>query len=158
MVDAATFTEEATALLRTLYRVSLSILRADADAQDAVQQALMKAWAAKDRAQPDRFRPWLTRIVINESRNIQRRRMRVMPVADIPHQPDVALPDIDVVQAIEDLPEKWRIPFLLKYAGRYTEQEIAGALRLPASTVKSRLYSARQALKQALSDREVMFE
>ena len=59
-----------------LYRLAQSILRQEADAQDAVQQAAVKAWAALDRLPPGRERAYFARIVINECRNIQRRRMR----------------------------------------------------------------------------------
>jgi DNA-directed RNA polymerase specialized sigma24 family protein len=59
MISSERFTHEVTALSPTLYRLCISILRSDADAQDAVQQGLMKAWAAKDTARPETFRPWL---------------------------------------------------------------------------------------------------
>lgn len=49
-----------------LYRISMALVRNHADAQDAVQQALMKAWAARDRMRPGAERAWLMRIVINE--------------------------------------------------------------------------------------------
>ena len=157
MVDEATFTAQAEALLPMLYRVGMGILHTQADAQDAVQQGLMKAWAAKDRVQPDKLRVWMTRSIVNECRNIQRHRMRVTPVEEMIQGQPFEPPDVDVAQAIADLPEKWRIPFLLKYAGQYTEKEIALALRLPPTTVKSRLHSARQSLRETLTDKEVVF-
>lgn len=158
MVDKATFTEEATALLGTLYRISASILHSEADAQDAVQQGLLRAWSARGRAQPERLRPWLTKIIINECRNIQRHRMRVTPVMDMPGRAEYAPHDPDVATALNSLPEKWRVPLLLMYAGRYTEREIAKALGIPVTTVKSRLHSARKALRGRLEDKEVVFE
>ncbi len=158
MVDETMFTDETAAMLTPLYRISLSILRADADAQDAVQQGLLKAWAARGRANPATFRAWVTRIVVNECRNIQRHRMRVAPVEDISRAQPFDLPDLDVRDAITALPEKWRTPFLLMYAARFSEKEIAVILKIPKTMVKSRMHSARRALRERLSDREVVFE
>lgn len=157
-MDAALFMRESEALLTPLYRISYSILRSQADAEDAVQQGLMKAWAAKERANPDKFRPWVTRIVVNESRNIQRYRMRVMPVEDMPGGQAFEPPDLDVMEAVYGLPEPLRVAFAMKYIASYKEKEIAQALRLPLSTVKNRLARARQLLRDKLTDAEVMFE
>lgn len=158
MVDRATFMRESDALLTPLLRISMGILRAQADAEDAVQQALMKAWAARDRVSEEKFRPWLTRIVINESRNIQRYRMRVMPSDTIAAERPFQTPDMDVVDAVLGLPEHLRIPFVMKYLARYKETEIASTLRLPASTIKNRLARARGLLRDELTDTEVAFE
>ncbi len=158
MIEKAMFAEEAAALYGTLFRIGASILRSDADAQDAVQQGLMKAWASREKVSPERFRPWLAKIVIHECRNIQRYRMRVSPSRDLPVHTDFKPPDPDVTQALVELPEKWRIPLLLMYAGRYSEREIAQVLGIPVTTVKSRLHSARRALRDRLADKEVVFE
>ena len=159
MVDAVQFQREAEALLPALYRISYGILRARQDAEDAVQQALLKAWAGKHRAAQEAFRAWLTRIVINESRNIQRHRMRVVPSDTLPEgsSPAFDAPDLDVMEAVYRLPERLRVPFLMKYAAEYKEREIAQATRLPLSTVKNRLARARQLLRDDLSDQEVSF-
>lgn len=158
MVDAKAFAAEAAALLPTLHKISMSILRSEADAQDAVQQAFLKAWAARETAWPERLRAWLTRICINECRNIQRQRKRVTPVSQVMAPVPFHPPDLDVTLAIEGLSEKLRLPFVMKYAGRYTEREIALALGVPVTTVKGRLHSARQTLRKSLADREVVFE
>lgn len=158
MVDATTFASETQALLSPLYRISYSILRSQADAQDAVQQGLMKAWTHKDRVHPEKFRAWVTRIVINESHNIQRYRMRVSPSDTVETGQPFVSPDIDVMEAILALQENLRIPFLMKYLSCYKEREIAQTLRLPVSTIKNRLARARQLLRETLSDTEVSFE
>lgn len=158
MIDTETYTAESTALLPTLYRIGYSILRNDADTQDAIQQALLKAWSARGSASPEKFRPWLTRIAINECHNIQRYRMRVSPVQDMEQPQAFDAPDVDVAAAIAALPEKWRIPVLLKYYACYTEREIAAAMGVPQTTIKNRLHRARQALRDGLTGREVTFE
>ena len=157
MVDDATFTRESSAMLPGLYRLSMSILHAQADAQDAVQQGLLRAWAARDRARPESLRAWITRIVINECRNIQRSRMRVFPAERVAEPaPQHVLEDLGLYEAIDGLPEKLRTPLLLRYMERYSEREIAASLGVPVTTVKNRLYRARRALDRRLS--EVRFE
>ncbi len=92
MISSEQFTQEVTALSPTLYRLCISILRLEQDAQDAVQQGLMKAWQKKDAVRPDTFRPFLTRIIVNECRNIQRHRLRMIPVEQIDPAGKLAFP------------------------------------------------------------------
>lgn len=158
MVTDVFFIDHTPELLAPLHRISYCILRSSADAEDAVQQGLMKAWAAKNRAAPDTFRPWVTRIVINEARNIQRHRMRVTPVDKLLMSEAFMPPDSDVMDAVYALPEPLRVLFTMKYVAGYKEREIAVAMRLPLSMVKNRLARARQLLRDTLSDTEVTFE
>lgn len=151
-MDAAHFMRESEPMLKHLYKIAYCILRARADAEDAVQQGLMKAWAVKEKAKPDTFRAWVSRIVINEARNIQRYRMRVMPTASLELDGAFDPPDVGVMEAVYALPEKLLDPFSLKYVGGYTEREVADTLRLPLPTVKKRLAQARQALRDTLNE------
>lgn len=140
-----------------LYRLSLSILRSHADAQDAVQQGMLRAWEKRRQVSDEgKLRAWLARIVVNECRNIQRKRMRVFPVADMPRE-SRETEGGELKAAILALEEKLRTPLLLKYMDGFSEKEIAGILGLPVTTVKSRLYRARRALEKALGDAEVRF-
>lgn len=69
-------------LLPGLYRLAVSILYHREDAMDAVQQTAEKAWRVSDRIQSGREKAYIVRIVINECRNIQRYRKRVVPRSD----------------------------------------------------------------------------
>ena len=162
MVDEAMFTREVEALLPVMYRVSMNILHREGDAQDAMQQALTKAWEKRAGVRPDYFRPWLMRIAVNECHNIHRHRRRVTPVAWAGQWQGVDPPSVeaavDIQNALHRLPEKVRIPFLLKYLAEYTEAEVAAILKIPKTTVKNRLHKARQELRSYLSDWEVMFK
>ena len=157
-MDNAAFAARIAPMLKPLYYTAYYILRTRSDAEDAVQQGVMKAWAARDRARADMFKTWLTRIVINECRNIQRRWMRETPteIKVLPLESDPPL-DIDLQNAVNGLPDMIRIPFLLKYLTDLTEKETAQALRLPVSTVKNRLARARKCLRDELIDWEVSF-
>ena len=155
MIDKQQFTQEAEALLPTLHRIAQGILRNEADAQDAVQQALLKAWEKRDTVRPDSFRPWLSRIVVNGCRDIQRRRLRVTPVDAVPDKPFFERaydpPDPALTQAIFSLKETLRIPLLLRYMEEYSIPEVARILGLPASMVKNRLFRARRVLQKNIS-------
>jgi len=153
------FLRETEAKFTQLYQVAYSILRARQDAEDAVQQGLLKAWAARSGAQAETFGPWLMRIVVNECRNIQRHRMRVTPSEEVVMEGEsVAPPDTDLKDAIQALPENLRLPFTMKYVAQFSEREVAQAMRLPVSTIKNRLAKARKVLREALAEWEVSFQ
>jgi len=162
MIDEAVFIHEVKALLPMMYRVSMNILHMDNDAQDAMQQALTKAWEKRLGVKPDYFRAWLMRITVNECNNIHRYRKRMVPIERADQGQRIDFPNVDVAVdiagAINRLPEKLRIPFLLKYLAEYKEAEVAIILKIPKTTVKNRLNRARQELRSYLSDWEVMFK
>lgn len=134
-----------------LYRIALSIVRNDADAQDAVQQGLMKAWISREKIRPGHERGYLTRIVINECRNIQRHRMRVFPAEKIIKESPVQK-DAGLKEALDALPDVWRLPLLLKYMEGMTEKEAARTLNITQGVLKGRLYRARKALAKRLQE------
>lgn len=157
MVDDKTFAEQTKQLLPTFFRISMSILHADADAQDAVQQALMKAWENRMKIAPEKLRAWITRTMINECHNIYRQRTRVAPIEKMENDATQTPAEIGLLDMIYTLPENLRIPLLLKYSEGYTEKEIASAMAISLPTVKNRLYRARKELARAL-ETEVTFE
>ena len=157
MADCQEYERVAAESLPALYKIAMGMLRQEADARDAVQQALLKGWEKKDAAREGMFRWYLTRILINECHNIQRHRMRVFPV-DIPPAAERENADyMDLYDAIHALPEELRLPVLVKYLQGASEKEGAMALGIPVTTFKNRLHRARKALRKML-DQEVMFE
>ena len=150
-MDDATFIQLCTESTTTFYRVAFSILRKQQDAEDAVQQALMKGWTSRRRIWKGSEQAWMMRVVINECRNIQRHRMRVSPIEHLPEAPS-DWPDMALRVAVDALPETLRLPLLLKYMESMPEKEIALALRLSVAAVKSRLHRARQALRNELNE------
>ena len=134
-----------------LWRVSWAILQNGADCDDALQEALIKAWQHIGTLREERyFETWLTRILINACKDILKRR------AKAPH----ALPESAAEEAPPEHPELWdairalpvneRIPLVLKYVEGYRIREIAAMLRLPEATVKWRLRSAKQHMRNEL--------
>lgn len=154
MIDERTFVEEVGRAERTLYRVSRSLLKNEADCRDAMQEALLKAWQRRDSLRETAyFRTWLTRILINECRRMIRRSRRVTPVENLPERaappPDEALQD-----ALDALEERLRLPLVLHYLEGFRVEEVARMLSIPSGTVKWRLSKARAALKAEWMEEE----
>ena len=153
-MDEQSYLRQAEACGRTLYRVARSILWNDADCADAVQQAVFKGWVHRGSLRdPDRFRPWLTRILVNECRDIQRRAARqkkLVNAAGEQLRTEPPPPDPGLEEAVRALPEDYRLPVLLHYMEGYPVRDIAGILGIPERRVSERLYRARRKLEEAL--------
>ena len=153
MVDDLTWQETARANLPLLYKLAHQALRNDADAQDAVQQALMHAWEKRGRVQADRLRAYLCRAVLNESRMVLRHRNRMLPTEELPIRPVQSAPDLrPLMQAIADLPEKYRWPVWLRYLEDLSTREAAEALGITVTALNSRIHRAKLLLRQALGE------
>ena len=146
------------------FRVAYVIARNAADAEDATQDALVKAWRALGRFRPGApFRPWLLHIVANEARNRRRsagRRehlaVRVAteePSGGAAPSPEAALLSAEtreaLLAAVNELPDDQREVISLRYFLGLSEQEVAQALDLPEGTVKSRTSRALERLRES---------
>ena len=145
------------ALTGTLYRVSYSLLRSEADREDAVQSAIEKGWEkAASLRDESRLRPWLIRILVNECYTILRRYGREYPV-EAPRD-DAALTadpyDSTLRDEILALPEELRLPIVLHYMEGFPIRDIASALRCPKGTVLSRMNRGRNLIKHNLTEAE----
>ena len=89
--------------------------------------------------------------MINECWNIQRQRMKVVPFETVPER-GYSPQENDLKWAISQLPEKFRLPILLKYMEGYSEKECAAALGIPVAAFKSRLFRARRQLSELLKE------
>ena len=151
-MDQEYFTAQAEASTGLLYRVAYTILRNDADCQDAVQEALLRAWTGRDKLRDRQlFRTWLTRILINASHDILRKRKLTVPLENA-REASEAFPDISLSEALSRLPEKLRLPLMLCYSENMTHVEISRALGIPATTVQSRLRKGKAMLRKELNE------
>lgn len=150
-MDKASYESLYLEMLPGLYRLAQSLLRHPADAQDAVQQAVLKAWQKRAVIRQGAERAYIARIVINECRNVQRHRVRTVPVETVP---EVAYTPADGMlrEAMDALPENLRIPLLLRYMEGYSEKEAAETLAIPLTMLKGRLYRARRRLAKELKE------
>ena len=142
------------------FRVAFSVLRHRQDAEDVAQDAFIRAHRGfrqlRDR---DRFRAWLVRttwrLALDHRRGATRRTMR-----EIAHQRSIPLSAEDhasaqeraeqLWDAIDALPEKLRLAIVLSSIEGHDIREVAQLLGLPEGTVKSRLFLARQQLRERL--------
>jgi RNA polymerase sigma-70 factor (ECF subfamily) len=142
-----------------LYAIAQRILREGDRSEDAVQQALVIAWRELPRLRdPDRFEPWLHRIVVHACYGEARRRrewtthVRLLPV-DGPAQPDDTsnFADRDLVdRGFRRLPPEQRAILVLHHYLGLTPGEIAETLGIPPGTARSRLHYAHRAMRAAL--------
>jgi RNA polymerase sigma-70 factor (ECF subfamily) len=157
-----------------LFRTARSILRDDAEAEDAVQDAYLLAWRAIGKYRGEaKLSTWLTRIVINEaiarSRKTTRQAsvMRLHPDGDINNEfSEAAMSDESTESAerqamraqarhlleasIDALPEAFRTVFVLRAVEEMSGEEVARCLDIPEATVRSRFFRARSQLRSAL--------
>lgn len=135
---------------QTLYRVAKSILYCDSDCEDAVQEAVLKAYKKLSCLKDDKyFNTWLIRILINECYRINKSSCKKIDFEDCFMYETQDNPNIsfELYQTIMQLEPKMRITIVLFYIEGYSIQEIKGILKIPEGTVKSRLSNARKQLK-----------
>jgi RNA polymerase sigma-70 factor (ECF subfamily) len=152
---------------RDVFRLACSILDDPGEAEEAMQEAFVTALNALDRYRGDAsFKTWLFSIAINTCRRRLRKRKareRLMRAVQMLFRMGAgpAHPEEIVIRreartklrcAIHALDEKHRLPLLLYYNQGLTVTEIAQALDIPVGTVLSRLYTARERLRAALTD------
>jgi RNA polymerase sigma-70 factor, ECF subfamily len=158
---------------RLLFRTARSILKNDAEAEDALQEAYLRAWRVLATFRSEsKLSTWLVRIVINEALGrLRRRSSNVAPLASAWEQPDPAPEDALedepdhrpecaamrselrrlMEQRIDRLPQAFRTVFMLRAVEELSVEEVCTLLDLPAATVRTRDFRARSQLREALS-------
>lgn len=150
------FTARVLAAEPRLYRVATAILGASPDRDDAWQEALLRAWRKIPGLRDEqKFEPWLTRILINECRDVLRRRRRApLPVSDVPDASE-PVKDEALRDALFSLEPGLRLTLTLKYLEGYSVREIARILKTSEYSIKGKLQRGREKLRAALSEQEV---
>lgn len=147
-MDNQEFQDRVRACERRLYATAYLLLHVTADCEDAVQEAVLRAWQRLPRLQnPQFFETWLTRIVINECKSQLRRRSRRGETELSPRLAAPVSPEPELHAALTALKWKYRVVLTLKYIDGYTIEEIARILTLPRGTVASRLDQAKRLLR-----------
>lgn len=152
-MDEKEFAARIWAMRQTLFRICFSQLPSAQDREDAVQEALARAWRKRGQLREEGYlQTWLVRILLNVCHDMQRRGQRMVPTAEIELPVQDTSPDGALREALLALPEKYRLPILLYYLEGYPLRQVAQMLRVPENTVKTRLSRGRQQLKERLHE------
>jgi RNA polymerase sigma-70 factor (ECF subfamily) len=165
---------------QTLYRTARSILRDDAEAEDAVQEAYLLAYRGMGAFRGEaKLSSWLVRIVVNEAIARSRKRKRRAEIirldGDVESGVTAGESAMDAVASgqpehgalraetrrllekkIDGLPDAFRTVFMLRAIEEMSVEEVAAALDIPEATVRTRFFRARSLLREALA-REIDF-
>lgn len=156
-----------------LFRTARSILKRDDEAEDAVQEAYLRAWRelAGFRGEAS-LSTWLVRITVNEALGrLRRKSAQIIPLDaamnTIEPEAESALmnaeharPDALALRAqlreilesrIDELPNVFRTVFMLRMVEEMTVEEVSAALEIPEATVRTRLFRARSLLREGLA-------
>ncbi|MEX0663406.1 MAG: sigma-70 family RNA polymerase sigma factor [Acidimicrobiia bacterium] len=146
-----------------LYRVAYRLVGNHYDAQDLVQEALLRVRKGLERYEPGSLEGWLARIVTNVFLDDVRRKQR-RPTDALPDDPDRVLPESpsaedasaelseEIQAALASLPPEFRVPVVLCDVADQSYEQIADALEVPLGTVRSRIHRGRRLLRAALRD------
>ena len=158
---------------RALFRTARAILRDDAEAEDALQEAYVKAYRTMGSFRGDaRLTTWLARVVANEA--LMRLRKQERRSSIVPLQAGLELDTLDqtaeptmanapeqsarraeirklLEQRIDALPGAYRTVFMLRAVEEYSVEETASILQIPEATVRSRFHRARSLLREGLA-------
>jgi RNA polymerase sigma-70 factor (ECF subfamily) len=149
---------------RFLYNLALRLTGDVDDAQDLVQDVLLRVRRGLETYRPGTVEGWLSRIVTNAFLDDVRRRRR-RPVDALPAEPERVLPSTmaadealaaevlpaDVEAALQALPDEYRVAVVLCDVVGLTYQEIADAVDVPVGTVRSRIHRGRALLRGSLA-------
>ena len=150
-----------------VYRLCYLVMRTEQDAEDMTQETFIRACRALPRyeiREGTSFEAWLYRIAVNCCRSRMRRKWYQVlpwpnPAPDLISEPE-AQPERrmlrderrdKVLEAIDSLGEKHRLVVILRYYAGLSNEEIARTLNIPSGTVRSRLYTARERLRNVLT-------
>jgi RNA polymerase sigma-70 factor (ECF subfamily) len=158
---------------RALFRTARAILRDDAEAEDALQEAYLQAYRAIGTYRAEaKLSTWLARIVANEALMRVRKRARraeIVPMRSGVSEAEInEIPDDDMNETperaaqrtemrhlleaqIDALPDDYRVVFVLRAVQEMSVEETAEALGIPQATVRTRLFRARSLLREGLA-------
>ena len=172
--DKQRFSEEVMPLLDSLYAGALRMTRNPADAEDLVQETMLRAYRAFDRFEEGtNLKAWLFRIMTNAYINTYRKRQREPQkvssdeIEDFDIYRELShhdsqfedtpenivldnLVDSDIIEAIDQLPEQFRLAVILSDVQGFSYAEMADIMDVPMGTVMSRLHRGRKQLQKRL--------
>ncbi len=144
--DADAFAALMQSQMQNMYKTAAAILSNDEDIADAVGDTLLACWEKIGQLRSaEFFRTWMTRILINKCNDIQRKKRELYYGDDQQEFPEEVQEynNIEWVEMMKCLDEKYRLVMVLYYVDALTTVEISETLNMPASTVRTRLARGR---------------
>ena len=136
-----------------LYRTALLYLGNETLAMDVLDEAVYKSlrshWKLRH---PEYFDTWVTRILINECHNEQRRQKRFRPLEELPETASEDFDSLPLKEALLRLPKDLKEVVILRYFAGYTLAETAESLNIPQGTAATRQRKALQLLRLELGE------
>lgn len=163
----AEFTKQMSGLQNLLFSFALRLTKNHEDAQDLMQETAIRAYRHRDKfAIGTNFKSWVSTIMrntyINSYRKAKSRQHVNEPIETfsfvlenqnaIPNQGEHDMRLKEMYSMLQSIGELYSVPFMMFYRG-YEYKEIAEHLNIPIGTVKSRIFLARQRMKEMLSER-----
>lgn len=139
---------------KQLYAIAFSILRNEADTEDAVCNAIQKGYEKLDQLRSrHKFKAWMATITRNEALQIKRKRMDLPGNEKLDTMLEAVIDYHDELwDIVQNLQEEYRLVMVLYYYNDLSIHEISKVLEIPVGTVKSRMNRGRKKLREALSD------
>lgn len=134
------------------YIVAYAILENEADAEDAVCNAILSGYEHLVQLKnPNKFKSWMITITKNEALKLRRKRMELPGDENVERMlPPVQDSHNELWDVVQTLKEEFRIVVVLFYYNNLSLRDISGVLGIPVGTVKSRLNRGRELLREAL--------
>lgn len=139
----------------SMYRIAKGILKNEHDVEDALQNAVIKCYNGfPDLKKEEYFKTWMIRILINECNLIIRKNKRIIPMEEIRsvEKGIDSFNSIDLSSAVDSLEHDLRVVTLLYYYEDVSAKDIAKILKINETTVRTRLYRARNKLHEILKE------
>ncbi len=152
-MDKERFSQTVWAMRGRMLRLAMSLLRNPQDAEDAVSEAVLRAFTHRDSVRGD-FQPWILKIVANCCYTQMRKRARIV-LTDGERMPEPPAQEDEahaLWQYLWGLPERYRVVLSLFYYERMHVDEIAAALSIPRGTVSARLKRGRERLERIMKE------
>lgn len=155
-INKARFSELINDNKDSLYRVAKGILKIEEDAEDAIQNSIIKAYEKLYTLRKEEyFKTWIIRILINECNNIIRKNKKIIKIDDTviySIKYEDKYDEIDLRESVRNLEKDLREVTILFYYEDMSQRDIAKILKIKEGTVKSRLFRARTKLYESIKE------
>lgn len=153
LVNHEDFARQIETIRKKLYKTAFLYLGNETLALDAVDEAVYKALCSyKKLREPEYFDTWITKILINECYNEQRRQKRFGRFEELPETAEEEFDSLPLKEAIKKLPKELKEIIILRYFSGHTLAETAELLKIPQGTAATRQRKALKLLRLELGE------